>query len=395
MPESVFEEMKRQIGFGDEECRQLRALRPLFDAYVSSVVDKFYAELLSHPGMRAVLERDGVHVDRLRRTLAEWIIELTCGKYDARYWANRARIGRTHVRVNLPQHYMLSGMEIIREELQRLIDGAELPDHEEKSRALHKMLTLELGMMLETYKERYAAVVKEVERSRVEEKLSRTEHLAEIGQLAASLAHEIKNPLAGISGAIQIIRDGMDPDYKHREIIHEILSQINRLDAVVKDLLVYSRPVPPRLAYCNLDSVARRVMTFMCDESAVKRAKLEFVASGDNVRVQADESRIEQLILNLLLNASQASPPGGVVRLRTEADGEWVRLVVEDQGPGMDELVRQRAFEPFFTTKAKGTGLGLPICKNIVESHGGRISLHPSEGGGTRVEVEFPNAAES
>ncbi len=395
MTESVFEEMKRQIGFDEEDCRQLRALRPVFDAHASSVVDKFYAELLSHPGMRTVLERDDVEVDRLRRTLAEWIMELTSGKYDARYWEKRSRIGRTHVRINLPQHYMLSAMEIIRQELQGLIDAAGFPDREAKSRSLDKMLTLELGMMLESYKERYAAGVMQAERSRVEEKLSRTEHLAEIGQLAASLAHEIKNPLAGISGAIQIIRDGMDPDYKHREIIHEILSQINRLDAVVKDLLVYSRPVPPRLAFCNLDSVARRVMTFMCDESAVKRAKLEFVASGENVRVQADESRIEQLILNLLLNASQASPPGGVVRLRTEADGEWVKLIVEDQGPGMDESVRQRAFEPFFTTKAKGTGLGLPICKNIVESHGGRISLHPADGGGTRAVVEFPNAAES
>ena len=394
MSEPVFEEMKQQIGFDERDASNLRALRPLFSANAPQVVERFYADLRRHPGTGAILERDDVDVDRLRRTLAEWIEDLTCGEYGASYCAKRARIGRTHVRVGLPQHYMFSAMESVRRELQRRIDDADLPDREGKLLSLHKLLTLELSMMLETYKERYTAGVKQKERSRVEEKLSRAEHLAEIGQLAASLAHEIKNPLAGISGAIQIIRDGLDPDYKHREIIHEILSQINRLDAVVKDLLVYARPVPPRLAYCSLEAVARRVMTFMCDESSAKHASLEFAASGNNTRIRADETKIEQLILNLLLNAAQASSSGGTIRINTEADGDWVRLVVEDSGQGMAPDVRQRAFEPFFTTKAKGTGLGLPICKNIVEAHGGRISLHPAQGGGTRVVVEFPNTAE-
>ena len=107
---------------------------------------------------------------------------------------------------------------------------------------------LDLAVMLESYQESYAEQVRRSERSAVEEKLTRAEHLAEIGQLAASLAHEIKNPLAGISGAIQVFRDTMPHNNPHRPILTEILGQINRLDATVKDLLLYARPLPPKSA---------------------------------------------------------------------------------------------------------------------------------------------------
>jgi len=390
MSKSVFEEMVQQIGFGEPDAANLRAIRDLICANASRIVDRFYEELERHPGMRAILNHSDATKIRLRLSLTDWIMTLTTGFSDPSYAEKRASIGRAHVRVGMPQHYMLSAMLFLRNELAATIEREEVADAPAKLKSLEKILALELGVMLESYSEQTAAGVKQKERSRVEERLSRAEKLAEIGKLAASLAHEIKNPLAGISGAIQIIRDGMDPDYKHREIIGEILGQINRLDAVVKDLLVYARPVPPRLSYCHLDGIVRRVLSFMREESSAKRARLEFAGTNHDVGIQADETKIEQLILNLLLNAAQASPDGGTIRVSTEVDGDWLRLIVEDSGHGMDETVRRRAFEPFFTTKAKGTGLGLPICKTIVEAHAGKISLHSVVGEGTRVVVEFP-----
>ena len=390
MTESVLDQLVRQIGFQQADFANLKTLAPVLDANAANVVDRFYESLDQHPGMRAILRQSDATAQRLRLSLTAWIKSLPDATLDSDYADNRARIGHAHVHVGMPQHFMISAMWIIKDELHAIIKKSDVAQSARKLRSLDKLLALELGLMLESYKDQYAAGVKATERSRVEEQLSRAEHLAEFGKLAASLAHEIKNPLAGISGAIQIIRDGMDPEYKHREIIGEILGQINRLDAVVKDLLVYARPLPPRLTYCDIDAIVRRVISFMREESSAKRARLEFVADGKDVCIQADEAKIEQLILNLVLNAAQASPPGTAIRIETSTQGDWVRLEVADSGHGMDDNTRQRAFEPFFTTKAKGTGLGLPICKTIVETHGGRISLDSADGRGTRVVVEFP-----
>jgi signal transduction histidine kinase len=232
--------------------------------------------------------------------------------------------------------------------------------------------------------------VRTEERNMAEEKLTRAEHLAEIGQLAASLAHEIKNPLAGISGAIQVIRDAMAPDDPQRGIIREILGQIDRLDAAVRDLLIYSRPRPPALVPCDLSAILMRVVSFMRDAPALRRVRVRCITAPDLPRVAADEGQITQLIINLLDNAAHASEEKGAVELRLESDGAEVSLRVRDRGQGMEPAVRDRVFEPFYTTKARGTGLGLPICRKIVEAHGGRIELDSQPGAGTEVTVRLP-----
>ncbi len=390
MNQPLFAEMMRLIAFGDDDAANLKSLEPIVTAAIPRIVNEFYRILEDHPGTHAILNRDDVNVSKLRETLAEWISQLFEGTYDEAYFRRRARIGHAHIRVALPQHVMITGIEILWQQFAQLIQDADPPDGLAKRRSLHKLLTLELSAMLETYKSRYAEIVQEKEHSMMEEKLHRAERLAEIGQLAASLAHEIKNPLAGISGAIQVIRDGMDNDHQHREIIGEILSQINRLDAVVKDLLIYARPVPPELSYCSLNSIVRRILNFMREESDAKRASLEFTTNREDLKIQADRTKIEQLLLNLLINAVQASPEGGIIKVSTEQTDGCVRLCVEDHGQGMSEDARVRAFEPFFTTKAKGTGLGLPICKTIVDTHGGRIAIESAAQKGARVTVEFP-----
>jgi len=232
--------------------------------------------------------------------------------------------------------------------------------------------------------------VRATERSAVEEKLTRAEHLAEIGQLAASLAHEIKNPLAGISGAIQVMRDAMEPGNPHHPIVTEILGQIRRLDATVKDLLQYARPMPPRATRFRIGDAVTRVLTVLREEPALHGVSIEHDSAGGDTIVRADDAQIEQLLMNLLINAAHASNPGNTIRLEAERHGRFVRLRVADQGAGMTPAVRDQAFEAFFTTKAKGTGLGLSICRRIVEEHGGRIRLESEPGQGTIVTVDLP-----
>ncbi len=390
MHEPVLEDMKRSIGFTAEDAVNVRSLAHPAARLAPAVVERFYEELLRQPGAAAVFTGGVEQIARLRGLLSAWLREVFEGAYDQNYFQKRLRIGRTHVRVGLPQHFMVAGMEIIWTELERGLRTGPGDGAGAAIRSLHKLLMLDLAIMLESYKESHSEQVRSVERRAVKEQLTRAEHLAEIGQLAASLAHEIKNPLAGISGAIQIMRDGMRADDPHRPIVNEILGQISRLDATVKDLLFYARPNPPRATTLALGDVVTRVLSLLREEPALQRVRIVHEPGPSDAAIHADDTQIEQLLINLILNAAHASPDGGAIHLRITQHAGHIRLAVMDRGTGMAPEVRDQAFEPFFTTKAKGTGLGLSICRRIVDAHGGNIELESELGRGTTVIVDLP-----
>jgi len=384
--------MKSYIGFGDRDAGQLRALAEPVGPHLPAVVERFYREILRRPGARSVLAGGETQVARLRGHLLNWLRTLFCGQYDALYFQQREAIGLVHVRVGLPQHYMFTGMEIVWQELSRVVRAAGLPDADGKLVSLHKLLTLETGMMLESYRAAYSERVRQAEQEMMRERVTRVERLAEVGRLAASLAHEIKNPLAGISGAIQVIREDLAPGDTHREVLDQILRQINRLDGTVKDLLTYARPQAPRFKLCDMSGVIERVMTLLSKEPAFAEIRLECDDCATFEPLELDEHQVEQLLMNLLLNAAHASTAGASVQLRIGSQKEETTLVVQDHGHGMDPETQKRAFEPFFTTKARGTGLGLSICQRIVDAHGGLIAIRSRPGQGTMVEVRLPRS---
>jgi len=385
-----FEEMKRYVGFNDADAANVASLAPQIRPAIPEIVEHFYEILLRSPSAKAVFTGGEAQLVRQRQMLSKWLVEIFDGRYENEYYERRLRIGTAHVRVGLPQQFMCLGMEIVWQEVRRLIHDTNPRDADGKLDSLHKLLTLDLATMLETYKEAYSEKIRSDERSAVEERLTQAEHLAEIGQLAASLAHEIKNPLAGISGAIQVFRDDLPSDDPRQATITEILGQIHRLDAAVKDLLLYARPTPPRAADTSLADTIRRVLNVLAEEPALQHVEVEFDHNATDIHIYADRGQIEQLLINLLINAAHASHNGGAIRVNVTHLPDRVRLVVADTGKGMSPEVQSRAFEPFFTTKAKGTGLGLSICRRIVETHGGRVFLESAIGRGTTVVVDFP-----
>lgn len=392
MPSALFDDMKHRIGFTEDDVGHLRALAPVFAPHFEALTDDFYRWLFADPRALMVFAGGREQIERQRAAFIRWLDELFGGDYGEAYYRSRLAIGQTHVRVGLSQHYMFVAMEHIWQSLRELAMKLQVPDISAKMASLHKLLTLETAVMLESYKESYSSQIREEERSVAEERLTRSEHLATIGQLAASLAHEIKNPLAGISGAIQVIRDGMKLDDPHRAVIHEILGQIDRLDAAVKDLLIYARPKPPELAACDLPALIARVIKLMRDTPTFRRIPITFQAD-DRVRyVTADAHQLEQLLMNLLVNAAQASHEGAPIEISLSVWEGKVRMVILDRGCGMDENIVGRCFEPFFTTKVKGTGLGLSICKKIVDAHHGTIRLKSAAGVGTEVTIELPQS---
>jgi hypothetical protein len=389
MPLAVFEEMKQYVGFDEADAANLASLAARVGPHLPRVVELFCREAERHAGTRAVLSGGAAQAELLRRTLLAWLQRLFCGQYDADYCRERAQIGPTHVRIGLSQHYMFAAMEGIWQELKSIIESLPVRDKDAKLASLHKLLTLEIGVMLESYRESYTAQVRQIERDAMWARLREAEQLAQIGQLAASLAHEIKNPLAGISGAIQVIRANLKQTDPHWPVLGEVLRQINRLDRSVKDLLVFARPKPPQYQRCEVARVVERVLDLLRKETEFERIRFEYSVPRNLPPIAADEHQLEQLLMNLLLNAAQASAAGGLVRLTGTAQDGGVRIVVTDHGCGMNAEVLRRAFEPFYTTKARGTGLGLPICRKIAEAHGGKIAVQSTPGKGTEVAVEL------
>lgn len=390
---TLYEEILQYLGFTKEDAANVASLRDVIAPHFAEVTNKFYEALLRNPMARAVFTGGDAQIAHQRVLLTQWLSEVFSGDYGKTYFEKRFTIGLTHLKVGLPQQYMCMGMQLIWQELDRIIRRQQISQKDAKLASLHKIIMLDLTVMLDSYTASYIEKTRKSERHAVEERLTQAEHLAEIGKLAASLAHEIKNPLAGISGAIQVIRDKMSPEDPNRSIIGEIVSQIHRLDAAVRDLLLYARPTMPRKMEMSLSDAVRRVLMVLAEEPALQHVIVES-SYHENSFIWADGSQVEQLLLNLLINAGHASYAGGQIKVLIRPHGEMVHLSVIDSGTGMTPEVRDRAFEAFYTTKTRGTGLGLSICKRIVDTHGGTIDLESTPGKGTTVHVHLP-ASES
>ena len=238
-----------------------------------------------------------------------------------------------------------------------------------------------------------STVLKDVTLSRnLEKQLANAEHLATLGELSAGLAHEIKNPLAGIKGAIDVIRDSLSPSDLHREVLGDVLHEVNRIDKIVKDLLNYAKPKPPSLSTISLPEMAQRIAAMARKSSKSEAHSIELIQLTAIPEFTGDEMQLEQVLMNLLLNAQKAAPNGGHIRISLAYDEEeaCIRMEVQDDGPGIAEEVKPRIFQPFFTTRTDGTGLGLATCLKNVQYHGGSIEVQSEAGRGTTFVVSIP-----
>ncbi|MFI5181460.1 MAG: PAS domain-containing protein [Thermoanaerobaculia bacterium] len=226
------------------------------------------------------------------------------------------------------------------------------------------------------------------DRKEAEEKLVLQEALARLGTMAAVVAHEVKNPLAGIGGAIQVLRDRLPAAAPDREILTEVLERLKGLNALVQDLLEFARPREPRFSRLPLQALLRETSALLGSDPAC--AGLEIPVEGPDVTLMADADFLRDVFHNLLLNGAQATGGKGPLAVTIVAESGRCRVVVRDGGPGIPPDLGEKVFEPFFTTKHRGTGLGLSIARRLVEAHGGTLTLETPPGGGTDVIVELP-----
>ncbi|MCI0669226.1 MAG: ATP-binding protein [Myxococcaceae bacterium] len=229
------------------------------------------------------------------------------------------------------------------------------------------------------------------EREKLEAELLAKERLAALGEMAGVVAHEVRNPLGVLSNGLALLaRHPGSP--AAAEVLGYMRTETQRLDHLVQDLLLLARPLTPHPASLELERVLGRVVQTATHAPALAGRTLELAVEPGLGPLVADGTLLEMALLNLVLNAAQASPEGRPVVLGARDAGGRLRLHVDDEGPGVPEALRERIFEPFFTTRAAGTGLGLSIVRRVVLAHGGTLHVEDRPGGGTRMAFELPLA---
>lgn len=230
------------------------------------------------------------------------------------------------------------------------------------------------------------------EKALLAESLEHSRRLAELGEMAARVAHEVRNPLNAISGAVHFLSEEYAGDETLQKFTNLIKRQAVRVNQVASDLLYVSKPMRTRLASVNVHAVLDQALDSLCEQLRDQQITVGHDRPADLPPIEADEFQIEQAFHNLLRNSVEAMPGGGMLRLSTAAtdDGSAVEVRIEDTGCGIPEKDSERIFQSFFTTKIKGTGLGLTIVQRVLKNHDGGITIERPEAGGTRVIVRLP-----
>src|SRR5271166_2786199 len=221
--------------------------------------------------------------------------------------------------------------------------------------------------------------------------MSRAEHFATLGELAAGLAHEIRNPLAGIAGVLDIASRDLPDTSPARNVMEDAKQEAVQINRILTELLDTARPKPPQFRVSDIVGTVEHAVMFARQQAVTKRISIEFAVKDAPPLVEHDPGQINQVMLNLLLNGIQSMDKAGIIRVAVwQLDDETVAISVTDQGKGIAPEHLPNIFRPFFTTKGHGTGLGLALARRMVESHGGTIQVDSTLGQGTQFRVELP-----
>ena len=374
------------VGFDDDDRARLQALHPRLAPEFAAIANRFYEAVLASPGAAVVLSGPA-QIERLRGSLIDWMSTGLLGPYDERFYEKRSRIGRRHVGIGLPSHYMFTAMNVVRLAYQDRIT-AWYPAGEASlvMRSVHKLLDCELAIMVQHFE------LDTQDKLLDRERRSQADRVLAIQTMSAGLAHEVRNPLNAAKLQLELLerrlhRHTDDPRLTEPTALAQ--KEIERLTTLLNEFLIFARP--PELHSQEHDVVAIVRQVADLERLAVEQrgASLELSADPAPLLAEVDAAKLHQLVLNLVRNAGEAVSAGGHVRIRVGAPDGCCQIAVQDDGPGIPDQVRSRIYEPFFSTKEGGTGLGMSIVHSLVSLHGGSIGLETGPHG-TTFEVSLP-----
>lgn len=229
------------------------------------------------------------------------------------------------------------------------------------------------------------------ERKKNEELLINSEKLYVAGQLAAGIAHEIRNPLTSLKGFMQLISTGRGDPRRYKDIMH---NELTRIESIVSELLMLSKPQLAELSYCDARQALQESLALLAPQANLYQIRMEVDYGETPLWLRGVENQIKQVFINVLKNAIEAMPAGGSIRIRSLKTPTHVHIRIEDEGPGLTEEQLARLGQPFYTTKDRGTGLGLMVSFKIIDNHKGSIALSSKPGQGTICDIGLPYAAE-
>jgi len=284
------------------------------------------------------------------------------------------------------QHYLETGEQRIigigREVSAMRKDGSLFPVH------------LSVGEMVLGGQRKFTGILHDLtSRVAMEERLREQAALVRLGEMAAVIAHEVKNPLAAVRGAIQVIGKRLAAGSREAAVVTDIIARIDTLNQLVRDLLLFARPPQPHPIPVDVTRVLSATIDLLRGDDA--HAGVRVTIAGDAPPIDADVELLKIVFLNLFINSAQAMKGRGDITIDVSTERSMCRLVITDTGPGIPPEIRTRLFTPFVTTKARGTGLGLSTVKRVIEAHHGEIRVESPETGGARVTVLLPFAAPS
>ncbi len=368
------------------ELRALVALHPVLAPHFPAVARRFYAAVHQDP-QTAALIGDGQQVERMQATLIDWMSTGLLGPYDDEFYERRSRIGRRHVEIGLPQHYMFTAMNVVRSAYHELIlDGVRGAGAKTAIAAVNKLFDIELAIMVRHYQLDSEAKLLDGERRAL------ADRVLAIQTLTAGLAHEVRNPLNAAKLQLELLdrrlrRAVTDPRLTEPSRIASV--EIDRLTALVDDFLAFARPSDLRLEERDVGLLVRHVCDAERPRAAMRGATIELRAPATPVTARMDAAKVDQIISNLVRNAVEAVTENGHIVVEVADAPEAFTVSVQDDGCGMAAEVQARIYEPFFTTKDHGSGLGMSIVHSLVTLHGGTIDLSTGEQG-TRFEITIP-----
>jgi signal transduction histidine kinase len=376
-----YHDLQRYIGWTEADLDNVHEIAPLVKPHVPRLVDSFYDEIERHEATRRVFTGGANQIARLRQALVEWLDELVSGIYDSAYVVRRWKVGLRHVQIGLGQEYTTVALGRIRGDLVRAIvtdaPRARLPDW---LATLDRLLDLDLALMGDAYQYEHV------------QRLKRGQRLAAIGQMAAGIAHELRNPLNVIRTSVFYLQNARDLAPAK---LTEHLERIGR-QAIVAGEVITGLSDFAKLELPASDSVPvpQLVAGVLAARDLPAGTTVELVGVDSCPPVRGDARQLAIVLGNLVGNAAEAMPHGGRLVVQAVAREGRVELTVSDSGPGIDHDFLYRIFEPFYTTKTRGMGLGLAMCRAIVENHGGEIRAERHGGPGARLTVSLPGVAE-
>jgi signal transduction histidine kinase len=414
-PSPTYDERVTYFDYGDDDRRALVDLRDVLEKNADSLVAAFYRHLLTYGATRQLL-RDPQVKERLLGKQRQYLLSLAGPTIDEDYVAERRRIGQTHERIGLVPSWYLGAYALYLSLITPLVHERFAGDSQRAERslmALQKLLLFDASLAMDDYIERrerdLEALNNELAKSgrqlahdletqgaelrHTTERARAAEHLASIGTLVAGLAHEIGTPMGVIQGHAKLLESKVS-DEQAQWRLRTIQEQIARISKIIQSLLNMARPSRAARAPVELAPLLEETLAFVREKLA-RRGIAAQDSYAEAASVRADRERLQQVFLNLFLNAADAMPDGGVLEVTLAPKGDReVAVEVADTGCGIPDSDLEHVFDPFFTTKdaGEGNGLGLSVVRNIVTEHGGAITVESRPGQGTRFRIVLPVA---